>query len=404
MTSQERVMRLLAEANPIPDVDALERSATFRGADTAVDTAPEAAFRSQRKHVRLAIAAALIVLSLALIVWFGNRPTSVDPVDTGPEPTATVTAEPIQSPTPESTAETAPTPEPASPSLVSESLTGRWDGFSFSLLFEPPRYAVIANELAIDSGTYIFEGGELTLSSDASSGSCPAGSEARFAVNFTDGALELEPTLDDECGFDRGIGVGSKSLTSGQATPIPPSVLDVARPLAQLSGPGVYVADRFAPSFSVVLPPGWRFHASSVPPAIDFTTSINDNTALLVWYRHEVNTTDEVYELFATTPGVEAGDPAPASISGFDGVTFDYLQTETNTLLIVPGIPAGNIVAPPDNMWRAWALDVDGVVVTIVATTTPGTFSEKSAEIEEILDSITWDSQGLPPVGAPNDE
>jgi hypothetical protein len=375
MTNSDNVMTLLAEANPIPDVAALERQPQFVRPDH-IDVVSVRETFVPPARVRWAMVSAVALAAVFAIAFFVlTRSSTVEPVETIPGPTLPTTPAPTTAPVTTSS-------PPAPPSVE-----GAWDAVSYSLVFADGRYAVETADLAVDAGTYLLEGDELVLVSDASSASCPAGAEASFTVDLSADALELEP-IDDACGLDRGIGVGSKSLQPGDGTGLPPSALDVARPLSQLSGPGLYVADRFSPEFSVVLPRGWSFHASVLPADIDFASSVNDMNTLIVWRRQNVDTPSGVHELFAADPVVQVEDPQPVAIAGVEGITFDYLSPGPNSLLNAPG--GGQIVGPPENVWRTWAVDVEGTVVTIVASFDPETLPEKSAEVERILDSIIW--------------
>ncbi|NNC80990.1 MAG: hypothetical protein HKN94_12660 [Acidimicrobiales bacterium] len=377
MTNHNNVMALLAEANPIPDPAALERREAFNPAGL-VDVSPATQLELRPGGVRWALVSAVVAVVLAISVFVATRSTTVDPVETIPGPTLPTTPAPTSEP---------PASEPAT---EPESLEGAWDAFSYSLVLIDGRYAITTTDLAVDGGTYIYEDDELALVSDDSSASCAVGSEARFTVDLSAAELGLEP-LDDDCGLDRGLGVGSKSLQRGEATDLPPSALDVARPLSQLSGPGLYESQRFSPGFSVVLPRGWDFHAGPLSPDVDYSTSVNDSQTLIVWYRHQVESPDDVHDLFASHPVVEVGEPRPTMLAGVEGITFDYMSPGPNNLLNAPGMGAGSIVGPPENVWRTWALDVDGVVVTIVVSFDPDTLPEKAVEVEQILNSIIWD-------------
>jgi len=134
-------------------------------------------------------------------------------------------------------------------------------------------------------------------------------------------------------------------------------------------------------------------------PDVDYRTSVREDDERIVWYRHDhLDNPAAVYDQFAAESVVEASEPSPTALTGFDGITFDYVNNFEfpedaqfgNSLMSAPGIGVGSPKAPGHYRWRAWALDVDGAVVTIVASFDPETMPEKSVEVEKILNSIVW--------------
>ena len=324
MITEDRVMTIFVEANPAPDVDALELvevgSAAYlatleqRSSEvTQLETQKPPEEDQKRSWTPWLVAAvAILVLGVALII-ITQLPAETPPA-TDPSPTTLVES------TPTTLAEQTPTTvSDTSPTTITEAavdpLEGEWDMGGTTIRFEGDltgdgrtQYTILQAGVGTDWGTwsrpflpeYEFA---IMLVSSSDTEVCSEGDEAIVDYGFDSGPDILEIAVgDDACG-DRGLGsvptVGPQPVvqysrlgtaTTGDSDWDSTPVFVSPQSLAVIE-PGDYRTGRFEVPFRFALTDGW---VSFVPEWVNgLSLSTDDGPELnMVFKLFEETTVD----------------------------------------------------------------------------------------------------------------
>jgi hypothetical protein len=109
-------------------------------------------------------------------------------------------------------------------------------------------------------------------------------------------------------------------------------------------------------------------------------------------------TVDEFVTALVDHPDLDVTSPVDVTLAGYSG---KYLELQapaniaTNSDSPEPGECAGYFVwepgiyaQGPNDLWRIWVLDVDGVRVVVRSDSFPGTTPQVQAQLAAIVDSI----------------
>lgn len=409
MISEERLLELFAQDNPIPDVDELDlgnlESAAYlatlerRSSEvTRLDTENETQQSSGRRLTWLVAATvAVVVIGLALILANLGGAEDPGPVEE-PAPTTLVES------TPTTVAETTPSTavEP-----VTDELEGEWDLGATTIKFEGDRYEIHQSGVSTDWGTWSRPflpenrfGIMIVSSSDTET--CSEGDEAIIEYGFDFGPDILAIVVpEDTCG-DRGLG---SVPSEGPMFPVQYSRLGtemtgdadwdsttvfVSARSDEVIPEGEYRTTRFAVPFRFTLQGDW---VSFLPQSAG-TVQVSSNEAPeldFVFKLFEPETVNDTVDLFTSRPELGTTEPVPATVGGAEGVTF---RLQPDSLVTVYSDEWG---AVPDDVGLPtvdiYVLDVGGRPVTIVVRQ-----SDEGAMFQAmgqpLLDSIAWRDLG----------
>ena len=198
MSNETRILALFEEANPVPDISAME-SEPFEPAAylatlerrssevTQLDAKVDRIDKSRRTRVWMAAAAVILIvaaiagLSGMLSDGSGEVPVADDPAVVDP----TVVDPPAVDP---------PAVDPNTAPL------GSWSSGSLSVVFENDEYAFVFDGVLVERGTYSTNGESLTLTSGEDSAGCAPGVTGQWAFKTADSSLTLTG-MDDNCFF-----------------------------------------------------------------------------------------------------------------------------------------------------------------------------------------------------------
>lgn len=206
MRSEQQVLDLFFEANPVSEVDSLELMevaptrylATLEDRSRKLDNKIDTLGRTRwSRYTPLAIAA--LVITLIGVAWvILNQADPEAPVATEPTPTSV-------------------------PHASFETFRGYWEGGAVQIQFDGNIYALLENGEVTDQGTYslLAVSERITFSSNSNSVNCSDAAKGTYEYTFVgDDQLRLTFASDD-CDFDRGLGQGA-TLTRTDPFSIPP--------------------------------------------------------------------------------------------------------------------------------------------------------------------------------------
>jgi hypothetical protein len=109
-------------------------------------------------------------------------------------------------------------------------------------------------------------------------------------------------------------------------------------------------------------------------------------------------TVDEFVDALVDHPDLDVTSPVAVTLGGYSGKYLELrapANTTTNELGPDPGgcnyyfvWEPGIYAQGPNDLWRIWVLDVDGVRVVVRSDTFPGTTPQVQAQLAAIVDSI----------------
>ena len=198
MSNETRILALFEEANPVPDISAMESEpiepATYlatlerRSSEmTQVDAKADRKDKTKKTRVWMAVAAVILVVAAIAGVsgifsdGSGEVPLADDPAVVDP----TVTEPPVVDP---------PAVDPNASPL------GSWSSGSLSVVFEDDEYAFVYDGVLVERGTYSTNGEALTLTSGEDSPGCAPGVTGQWMFQTADSSLTLTG-MDDNCFF-----------------------------------------------------------------------------------------------------------------------------------------------------------------------------------------------------------
>lgn len=200
MSNETRILALFEEANPVPDIRAMEfepiepaaylatlerRSSEMTQVDAKIDQ------QDRTRRVRTWMAAAAVIVVVAAIAGLtvmltGDGSTDVPVVDDPAVVDPTVVDPPVVDP---------PAVDPNASPL------GSWTSESLSVVFEDDTYAFVFDGALVDRGTYSTNEERLVLTAGDDSPGCEAGQTGQWTFETADDSSLTLAGQDDNCFF-----------------------------------------------------------------------------------------------------------------------------------------------------------------------------------------------------------
>lgn len=192
-----------------------------------------------------------------------------------------------------------------------------------------------------------------------------------------------------------------------------PQVLPTGGPTGGALLPGIYTTGRFDPrvTFTLEEQPGARWRADADHP--DLLSIAKEGHAFLTFLRPSEVIDPETLEAvdppadyvawLRNHPNLEAGDPTPASIGGFDGIQLDIASItpvegqrcgiggdDPPCVAIAPVSEGAPFIFAEGTAARITVLEVGGEAILVAIEDQSETYEEFLPQAEQVLESVEF--------------